>query len=196
MKNSFLTLTAAALACALSAPQLAASPEADQKTFHAYFTERFPNVPVEEFKNGVYAIDPVGRENWEAIEEFPPYETAIDNGQEMWDKPFANGKTYKDCFPDGRSRFDFAVQDDGQLPANVFPRNLTKTLGALGAKAEQDHPLTVFAPRRCGIADIVGPHARATLDQEIAFDRFLAGLSFFRLFHLETRRWTEVFRIG
>ncbi|MCU7857413.1 MAG: sulfur oxidation c-type cytochrome SoxA, partial [Candidatus Thiodiazotropha sp. (ex Lucinoma borealis)] len=25
----------------------------------------------------------------------------IDEGQAMWEKPFANGKTYKDCLPDG-----------------------------------------------------------------------------------------------
>ena len=49
----------------------------------------------------MYAIDPVGRENWEAIEEFPPYEVAIDAGQGLWEKPFANGKTYRDCFPEG-----------------------------------------------------------------------------------------------
>ncbi|MCG8426758.1 MAG: sulfur oxidation c-type cytochrome SoxA [Chromatiales bacterium] len=78
-----------------------ASPEEDRAIFQKYFKERFPAVPTEEFANGVYSIDPVGRENWEAIEEFPPYETFIDAGQEMWEKPFANGKTYKDCFPDG-----------------------------------------------------------------------------------------------
>jgi sulfur-oxidizing protein SoxA len=100
MKNTLLKLTAAALACTFAAP-LFATPAEDQATFQAFFKERFPNVPVDDFKNGVYSIDPVGRENWEAIEEFPPYETAIDNGREMWDTPFANGKTYADCLPDG-----------------------------------------------------------------------------------------------
>jgi sulfur-oxidizing protein SoxA len=49
----------------------------------------------------MYAIDAVARENWEAIEEFPPYEPAISNGEEMWNTPFANGKSYSDCFPNG-----------------------------------------------------------------------------------------------
>ena len=78
-----------------------AQPENDKKILNDYFKNRFPNVAVEEFANGVYAIDKVGRESWEAIEEFPPYEINIDDGQLMWEKPFANGKTYKDCFADG-----------------------------------------------------------------------------------------------
>jgi len=78
-----------------------ATPQEDQAIWQGYFQKRFPEVPREDFVNGVYAIDPVGRENWEAIEEFPPYEMAISNGEKMWNTPFANGKTYKDCFPDG-----------------------------------------------------------------------------------------------
>ncbi|MBL3600988.1 MAG: sulfur oxidation c-type cytochrome SoxA [gamma proteobacterium endosymbiont of Lamellibrachia anaximandri] len=78
-----------------------ASPEADREAFQNFYKKRFTSVATEEYVNGVYAIDPVGRENWEAIEEFPPYEPFIDEGQAMWEKPFANGKTYKDCFADG-----------------------------------------------------------------------------------------------
>jgi L-cysteine S-thiosulfotransferase len=78
-----------------------AQPENDKKILSDYFTNRFPNVDVKEYANGVYAIDKVGRESWEAIEEFPPYEINIDDGQLLWEKPFANGKTYKDCFADG-----------------------------------------------------------------------------------------------
>ena len=101
MNKTIATLAAAGLACSLTAPFAAASPAEDQQAYQKYFTERFPNVPLDDFKNGAYAIDPAGRENWEAIEEFPPYEPAIENGKEMWDTPFANGKTYADCFPDG-----------------------------------------------------------------------------------------------
>ena len=78
-----------------------ASPEDDRKLLTKYFETRFPNVEKQEFANGAYAYDKVGRESWEAIEEFPPYEIAIDDGQAMWEKPFANGKTYKDCFSGG-----------------------------------------------------------------------------------------------
>lgn len=78
-----------------------ASPPEDQERWQNYYEKRFPNVERSDFVNGVYAIDPIGRENWEAIEEFPPYEVAIESGEGMWNTPFANGKNYKDCFPDG-----------------------------------------------------------------------------------------------
>jgi len=96
-----LVLTLAALSLTAGASVTLATPQEDQEHWKTYFETRFPKVPEEDFANGVYAIDPIGRENWEAIEEFPPYETAISAGEEMWSTPFANGKTYADCFPDG-----------------------------------------------------------------------------------------------
>jgi len=78
-----------------------ASPEDELKAFRGYFLERFPNVPLEEFANGVYAIDPASREQWEAIEEFPPYEIAIEEGEEIFNTPFKNGKTFASCFRNG-----------------------------------------------------------------------------------------------
>jgi len=78
-----------------------ASPQKDLNTFNDFFKKKFPNVEEAEFVNGSYAYDMAGRENWEAIEEFPPYEPFIDEGQEMWETAFKNGKTYQSCFPDG-----------------------------------------------------------------------------------------------
>jgi len=100
MNKTIACIVAAGLAYgAIATAQ--ATPQEDQEKFQGFYTKRFPDVPKEDFVNGVYSIDPVGRENWEAIEEFPPYETAISNGEEMWNTPFANGKGYKDCLPDG-----------------------------------------------------------------------------------------------
>jgi sulfur-oxidizing protein SoxA len=100
MKKTIALISALGITCGAGIAQ-ATTPKEDQDHWQAYFQDRFPNVPKEDFANGVYAIDPIGRENWEAIEEFPPYEAAISDGEEMWNTPFANGKTYKDCFPDG-----------------------------------------------------------------------------------------------
>ena len=97
-----ILLTAMALAIAATIPLVASgAPEDDLRIIREYFEKRFPNVPFEDYVNGAYSIDPIGRENWEAIEEFPPYEPFIDNGEQMWNEPFANGKTYQDCFPNG-----------------------------------------------------------------------------------------------
>lgn len=101
MNKATPTLTALGVCCLLAAPLLASTPEEDRAIWQAYFEKRFPQVPKQDFGNGVYSIDPVGRENWQAIEEFPPYEAAIENGEELWTTPFANGRTYADCFPDG-----------------------------------------------------------------------------------------------
>ena len=61
----------------------AAGPEQDRERFVEYFTKKFSDVPVQEFRNGVYSIDQVSRDSWEAIEDFPPYEPFIDEGEAM-----------------------------------------------------------------------------------------------------------------
>jgi sulfur-oxidizing protein SoxA len=75
-----------------------ADPNQDLAKFQEFFNKRFPGLSIHEFGNGAYALDPVARANWEAIEEFPPYEAGIEDGRVMWETPFANGKTYADCF--------------------------------------------------------------------------------------------------
>lgn len=101
MKNLPAKLLLASFAAAIAVSAQAATPEKDNEVFQDFFKARFPEVPAEEYANGAYAIDPIGRENWEAIEEFPPYELFVDDGKAMWETAFANGKGYKDCFPDG-----------------------------------------------------------------------------------------------
>jgi len=76
-------------------------PESDLETIRDYFKNRYPEIPFEEYVNGVYALDENSRSQWKAIEEFPPYEMAIDDGKDLFEIPFANGKTYADCFPNG-----------------------------------------------------------------------------------------------
>ena len=77
-----------------------ATPSEDLKNLQGYFRKKFPDLPDEEFANGNYALDEAMRENWEAIEEFPPYEPFIEEGETLWDTAFKNGKGYKDCFPE------------------------------------------------------------------------------------------------
>ncbi len=93
-----------AVACILfgAVPVLVqASPASDLKEFRAYFVKKFPGISLQEFSNGVYAIDKNRRLEWEAMEEFPPYEPALDIGKELFEKPFKNGKTYASCFKSG-----------------------------------------------------------------------------------------------
>ncbi len=70
----------------------------DIESFQNFFKKKFPSVELDDYANGVYALDSASREQWQEIEEFPPYELNVDNGEILYNKPFANGKTYADCF--------------------------------------------------------------------------------------------------
>ncbi len=76
-----------------------AGAEEDRLAFVKYYKTRFPDIPFAEYANGIYAIDSDARGQWLEIEEFPPYEFAIEQGQERWETVFENGKTLADCFP-------------------------------------------------------------------------------------------------
>ncbi len=109
------TLGTLGLGLALS---VSAGPVEDQAAFQKYYENKFPNTPVMDFQNGVYSILPEAREQWEAIEEFPPYEIAIENGEKLYHSKFANGKSLADCFgPEGavRGQYPFWDKDRGMV---------------------------------------------------------------------------------
>ena len=82
----------------------------------AFFFAKFPKVAKEDFGNGPYAVNEGMRKQWKEIMEFPPYELALDEGHAEWDKPFANGKHYADCF-----------DNKGEGVRQTFPRFLGET---------------------------------------------------------------------
>jgi sulfur-oxidizing protein SoxA len=71
--------------------------EADRLAFSNYHLERFPSVKPDDFVLGVYAINDKLRDQYDAINEFPPYEFAIDEGAELIEQPFSNGSFLLDC---------------------------------------------------------------------------------------------------
>ena len=75
-----------------------ADPEADRQALISYYEARFPDVELQEFANGLYAFDEDAREQWLEMEDFPPYEIAIEEGEGLFNTPFANGHSYADCF--------------------------------------------------------------------------------------------------
>ena len=90
-----LALGGTASAIAADAPD----PVADAKAFRNYFVTKFPAVKLEDFVNGPYSMNEDMRRQWEEKEQFPPYEFSLDMGREMFAKPFKNGRSYGDCFP-------------------------------------------------------------------------------------------------
>ncbi|MCH9758333.1 MAG: sulfur oxidation c-type cytochrome SoxA [Proteobacteria bacterium] len=106
-----LAMLSVAVVVAVPMPVLADA-ETDRQAFVNYFQNRFPTVELDDFANGVYAIDAQSREQWEAIEEFPPYEEEIEKGEVLFNTPFANGKGYSDCFADnGAVRHQYPFYD-------------------------------------------------------------------------------------
>jgi sulfur-oxidizing protein SoxA len=83
-----------------------AGPEEDRAAFSEYYAAKFPNTDPADFINGVYSIHAQSREQWMEIEEFPPYEFAVEDGKVLFYTAFANGKGYADCFADnGRENY-------------------------------------------------------------------------------------------
>jgi sulfur-oxidizing protein SoxA len=150
-----------------------ASPEDDLKAFRGYFLERFPNVPLEEFANGVYAIDPASREQWEAIEEFPPYEIAIEEGEELFNTPFKNGKTFASCFRNGgigiKSDYPYFDTKSGKVKTveleinECLEKNGEKPLGYNKGKIASISAYMAYTTRGQTI-DVKIPHDQRALD--------------------------------
>jgi sulfur-oxidizing protein SoxA len=92
---AMLTFGGAPSATAADTP----NPPADAKAFQKYFTDKFPKVKLDDFVNGPYSMDEGLYKQWKEKEEFPPYDFALDAGKELFNKPFKNGKTFADCFP-------------------------------------------------------------------------------------------------
>lgn len=76
------------------------NPEADRQALVQYFRNRFPQLSLQDYADGAYALDATARESWQAIEEFPPYELALDDGKTAFRTPFKNGASYADCLPE------------------------------------------------------------------------------------------------
>jgi sulfur-oxidizing protein SoxA len=87
-----------AAAVSFSAGTAVADPKEDVNKLNSYFTKKFPGVTTEDLVNGPYALDESKRIQWEAMEEFPPYEDFVAMGEEIWNKKFANGKSFASCF--------------------------------------------------------------------------------------------------
>jgi L-cysteine S-thiosulfotransferase len=75
-----------------------ASPEADLQQLSQYYQQLFPTLKQADYAQGVYALDPIAKQSWLAIEEFPPYEPAIERGEYFFKTPFKNHKNYAACF--------------------------------------------------------------------------------------------------
>ena len=98
--NKFLT-GLVGLGVLLSSFSVLATPEQDRQALIKYYTQKYPNVKVDDYVYGALAFDADSKAQYNSIMEFPPFESVLEEGRKMWETPFKNGKRYSDCFPNG-----------------------------------------------------------------------------------------------
>jgi sulfur-oxidizing protein SoxA len=98
MRKSIYAVMAGLMISLICPLASASTPSEDLAAFQQFYIDRFPDTRKEDFVDGIYSIDPVSKETFDSIEEFPPYEIDVDKGRDMYNKPFANGSGYADCF--------------------------------------------------------------------------------------------------
>lgn len=113
-----------------------AEKNSDQSDLENYFSKRFPGISAESMKNGAYALDESLYMQWENIEEFPPYEDFVAKGEELYNKPFANGKSFASCFGDDVSaiRVKYPYWDTEQSTVVTLEGDINKCLKDNGEK--------------------------------------------------------------
>ena len=142
---------------------VSAGPVEDQAAFQKYYESRFPNTPTADFANGVYSILPEAREQWESIEEFPPYEIAIENGEKLYHSKFANGKSLADCFgPEGAVRGQYPLWDKERGMVVTVERAVNECREANGEKP--------YGWKKGKIADVTAYMSYNSRGQEVKVD--------------------------
>jgi len=89
------------LGIALGAATAYASPEKDRQELVKYYAEKYPNIKLEDYVYGALAFEPDAKAQYDAIMEFPPFDSQVEAGRKLWETPFKNGKTYASCLPNG-----------------------------------------------------------------------------------------------
>ena len=106
----------AGLGIALGAVTAHASPEKDRQELVKYYTDKYPNIKVEDYVYGALAFEPDAKAQYDSIMEFPPFDSQIEAGRKLWETPFKNGKTYASCLPNGGNMIagNYPMFDEGK----------------------------------------------------------------------------------
>lgn len=162
MRKIKRVLVAFTAALAVSAAGAASAPEEDREALVEYFKQKFPEVPFEEYVNGQYAFDADRRAQWESLQDFPPYEFAVAEGQVLFETPFANGQTYASCFENGgigiRQNYPYFDEEKSQVVTLELAINQCR-------QANGEEPLGY---KKGDIASISGYMASTSAGQKIA----------------------------
>lgn len=117
-----------------------ADPEKNKAMFFPYSTDEElkndyeKNLKHQDFNIGTYAFSKDAKFQYEAIKEMPPYEDAIEDGEALYNKKFANGNSFATCFPDPSSMNIFPYFDDKKNEVVTLTSGINDCLRANGEK--------------------------------------------------------------
>ncbi len=117
-----------------------ADPVKNKGAFFPYSTDRElqktfrKGIKRDEFSLGSYAYDKNGRSQYEEVMEMPPFEDNIDAGKVLYEKKFANGKSFKTCFPKPDIAGDYPLYDADKKAVVTLTVAINDCLKANGEK--------------------------------------------------------------
>lgn len=115
-------------------------PVKNKAKFFPYFTEEElaskydKDLKHLDFNIGSYAYSKDARSQYEALKEMPPYEDAIEKGEELYTKKFANGNSLQTCFPDLTVAGTFPYFDEKKKEVITLTKAVNDCLRANGEK--------------------------------------------------------------
>jgi L-cysteine S-thiosulfotransferase len=121
-----------------------ATAEATLAAIQKHFKEAFPSVQGDDFVDGSMNFSPSSKKYnnyWmtrfvDDIDQPEEYTKAMDGGKKLWNTPFANGKSFSSCFPDGGkgAAADYPKVDAVTGKVLTFENALNKCLTSNGEK--------------------------------------------------------------
>jgi sulfur-oxidizing protein SoxA len=186
MKKSILMSIAMGIATSAISAQTFASektdPEFDRQKLVEYFQKRHRDVPVEAYVDGIYMYSEDLRSQWEADNEFPPFEEQVAKGQTLWETPFANGKTYASCY-EGKALSDikpsFPYFDDKRGEVVTLELSLNECREANGEKPMAYSKGDIASVTGYLAQEARGQKVQAKVDSEGALKAYEEGKYFF-----------------
>ncbi|MGB7403520.1 MAG: sulfur oxidation c-type cytochrome SoxA [Arcobacter sp.] len=157
--TALIALTVSAFNITLNAKDFSSQAEKDRVALIKYFetkfqdplknrAEFFPYATDDELENGIakglkfqdfalgnYSYNIDGKAQYEDLREMPPYDYDIDAGEVLWNKAFANGKSFSTCFgtPDALSKYPYF--DDARNQVVTLTQAVNECLTSNGEKA-------------------------------------------------------------
>ncbi len=156
-KKLISSIALISVATFLSAGDFNAEAEKDRKALQEYMEKKFSDlkgastffpystkdeleknfiwgIKGKDFTIGSYSFNKGGKSQYDEINEMPPYEDAIDEGKELYEKKFANGKSFKDCYPDPAIAGDYPKFDNKSKTVITLTNSINSCLKDNGEK--------------------------------------------------------------